>query len=136
MGSLATLVTTVGVVTAPPRLHHTATGSPRVDLTIEVPVNSPVDDDAQTDVMATRHDVRISGPQALNVNASVGPGDRVVVVGRLVSYVHVDGGGQRFRRARVLADVVATSLETATAVLTPSGMEHAPDLSPSISSQH
>lgn len=120
MSNLTTSITTVGVLSTPPRLAFDAAGRAFVDLVLEC---DPLDV-GDPDALPTRQDVRVLGMQALNANASLGPGDRVLCCGRLTSYLHVEPStGTRFRRQRILADVVGASLEAATAVLSPAPPE-------------
>lgn len=124
MQTLATYVTAVGVLAGPPRLQFVdAEGTPCLDLVFDATDTS---NDLDWETVPTRHEVRVYGAQARNANATLGPGDRVVVAGRMTSYVHVDPAtGKRYRRQRVVADVVAPSLEAATATLTPAPAEPA-----------
>jgi len=114
---LTSLILAIGVLLTHPHLQHRGEDEgPVVDVVVEVDQPPGSSEPGQT---RTRHDVRISGRQASNVNASLAAGDRVVVAGHLASYVHVDlASGTRFRRQRVLASVVAISLEEATAIIT------------------
>lgn len=122
MQTLATYVIAVGVLAAPPRLQFIEPENvPCLDLVIDA---TDTANDLDWETVPTRHEVRVYDTQARNANASLGPGDRVVVAGRMTSYVFVDPAtNKRYRRQRLVADVVAPSLEAATATLTPAPAE-------------
>lgn len=104
----------VGTLVDPPRLRAGEDGTVFVDLLVETDLGP---DDAAAGAVASRYDVRAFGELARNVNASLAPGGRVLVTGHLASYLD-SHAGVRLRRSRLLADVVAASLEHATTTIT------------------
>lgn len=115
MPTFGTYAIGVGVLQGMPQLRFLGPQhSPYVDLVVVSPAGAD-----EREASGTRHEVRVCGDQARNINASLTSGDRVFFAGRVTRYsVTVDG--RACRHERVDADVVGPSLEHATAVVTSS----------------
>jgi single-strand DNA-binding protein len=118
MAHLTTLVTFVGQLATNPLLRFgEANHVPYVDLVVLVNENDR--DGEEWPSTPTRHRVRAFGQMAQNINTSLATGNRVVVVGRLTTEAWTDTVTKEARTTtRVIADVVAPSLEFATTSVT------------------
>lgn len=119
MSRITSTVTFVGELEEDPAMYESrSTGQPYTDFVVSVSESLP-DEDSWPNVRPTRWNVRCFAHLARNVNASLAAGDRVSVTGRVTTESYLeDGSTEPAYRLRVVADVVAPSLESATVTIT------------------
>lgn len=119
MSRITSTVTFVGELDEDPAMHESrSTGQPYTDLVVSVSESLP-DEDSWPNVRPTRWPVRCFAHLARNVNASLAAGDRVTVTGRVTTETYTpEGATEPAYRLRVVADIVAASLEGATVSIT------------------